>query len=99
MKGLNYVSVLANVKLINGNRFTLGNRYPLDLTEPGAQLAYIDYLNNKYAKLDSHYKIVRADNIFFNYTQISEELYLNFKSILEYKKVAAKALEKIDFRK
>ena len=98
VKGLKFVSVIANVKLINGNRFSLGARYPLDASDPDSQLAYIDYLNNKYALLDSRYKAVSPEDISFNYTQLNEELFLKSKVKFVGKSGAAKVIDNIDFR-
>ena len=76
---LKFVSVIANVKLINGNRFSLGSRYPLDASDRQSQLAYIEHLNNKYSLLDNRYKAVSPEDISFNYTQLNEELFLKSK--------------------
>lgn len=97
-KNITFVSVTANVKQVNENRYSLGNRFPLDLTDPKSQATYIDYLNNKYAALEARYKEVKAETIFYNYTAINEVLYQNSKIRYDNRVEAKKVINNIDYR-
>lgn len=96
--GLQFVSVIANIKQVDGNRYTLGNRFPVYLNDPDSQAAYIDYLNNKYAVLDARDRAVKAETIYYNYASVTEELYTNSKFRIANRIEATKVINNVDFR-
>lgn len=93
-----YISVIANVKQIDGNHYTLGTRYALDTTSEKDILIYIEYLNSKYAMLENRYKIVPAVTIYFNYTPITDEMFQTSQTLSKGRLKASNALNLLNFK-
>lgn len=90
------ISVIANIKQVNGNHYSLGTRYPLDLGNTEDVKNYVDFLNGKYSMLDNRYKVVPAIIIYFNYTVINDELYEKTQNIFKGQISSIKALDSLD---
>ena len=92
-----FISVLVNIKQIDGQYYSVGNRFPLDISNKEAITAYIEFLESKYAMLEERYKVVQPLSIFFNFTKIDDASYKRSKTLFYGQTKALGASNLIDF--
>ena len=95
-----YVAAIFQVKSTDGNAFTLGSRYPLDIYDSESINAYIRYLALKFRVLDADYGARTYEVLYFNFTFSNlenheiglrriEGEYANFETTLDDSKPAS----------
>ena len=75
IKPTKYISVVIQVQDTTGRRFTIGNRYPLDILNNEEISAYIAYLTSKSNFLDIKYESPTYETLFINYVKVFENDY------------------------
>ncbi len=67
-----YISVICQVREVGNIYYTIGERFPIVLSNPKDLTDYLDYIQNKWSMLDNNqYNPNLAMSIIFNYTKIS----------------------------
>lgn len=65
----NYVSVICQIRDVGNSYYTLGDRFPIDLTSEIDLSNYIDYVQSKWMMLDNNrYNPETALSLIFNFT-------------------------------
>lgn len=73
----NYVSVICQIRDVGNSYYTLGDRYPIDLTNEIDLSNYIDYVQSKWFMLDNNrYNPQTALSIIFNFTTTDQNDYI-----------------------
>lgn len=72
-----YISVICQIREAGKIYYTLGERFPINLTNKQELINYSDYIQNKWSILDNNkYEPSLAISVIFNYTNISQDKYI-----------------------
>lgn len=93
-----YISVIVNIKQINGQYFSVGGRFPLQLKDSHSISTYIEFLYSKHSLLEDRYRAIQPISIIFNYTSVSEATYNYSHTLLYGKNKALEQLNTLEFR-
>ena len=93
-----YLSVIVNIRQINGQYFSVGARFPLEVQNNESISAYIEYLQSKYLMLENRYKAVQPIAIIFNFTSTNKLKFEYSKSLLSGIDKASRELNNLNFK-